>query len=274
MPHWTTPDGCRLYIQPTNFDPTRPTIVFLNGFAQTTIYWHPVANGLGKTVNPLCYDRRCQGRSDIGMDAPTLERHVADLAGLLEYLGVGRAHLVGLSLGGVVAAAMACSHPSRVDRLVICNTRARASATTDSLIRDWHTLLDTRGIRELARRLVIDGTSPGFRARHGAILDQIVDTVVARNSAAGLMRQLEVMLDDPPLETLLREVAAPMLIVASGGDVIAPAVESRRLAETIGAEFVRVDGVGHSLPAESPETFVTLIRNFLLHAPMEPPPSP
>ncbi|MBL0712492.1 MAG: alpha/beta fold hydrolase [Desulfosarcina sp.] len=86
--------------------PGRPTILFLNGTAQTTLNWRPYARRLKALARVVLYDARCQGRSG-GSQVPTLDRHALDLGLLLDHLTIHKAGLVGLSHGARVALAAA-----------------------------------------------------------------------------------------------------------------------------------------------------------------------
>lgn len=124
MPYFTTQDHCRLYYTLTEPSPRAPAVIFLNGLAQTTTYWHSQTRFFAEDYRVLRYDGRAQGRSDIGGEPLTEDRHVADLRTLCDHLGIESANLVGLSHGAYIAAAFAVRHPERIARLVVCNLRA------------------------------------------------------------------------------------------------------------------------------------------------------
>ena len=135
MPYFTTPDNCRLYYTFSEQDPDLPVLVFLNGLAQTTTYWHAQANFFGDDYRVLRYDGRAQGSSDGGRAPLSPARHVADLLALFDHLGIDSASLVGLSHGAYIATAFAARHPERVTRLVVCNLRAGRYGDSDIVAR-------------------------------------------------------------------------------------------------------------------------------------------
>src|SRR6266567_3176228 len=108
-----------------------PTVAFSNSIGSTLEMWDAQVAALAGRYRCLRYDARGHGRSDT-VDAPaTVDDLAADLAGLLAALGIGRAHVVGLSLGGMTAQAFALAYPERLDRLVLMATSARVASPAD-----------------------------------------------------------------------------------------------------------------------------------------------
>jgi 3-oxoadipate enol-lactonase len=101
-----------------------PVIVFSNSLGTTLAMWDAQAAALSDRFRCLRYDTRGHGRSQVVDAAFTIDDLAADLAGLLDALGIARAHVVGLSLGGMTGQVLAVTRPDKIDRLVLCATSA------------------------------------------------------------------------------------------------------------------------------------------------------
>ena len=130
MPFFTTSDGCKLFYEIRTKDPTRPNLVFLNGFTQTTVYWYGQVKTFSDDFSIILYDARGQGQSDLGQNMPSLKQHVQDLTELLDHLRIQQTHLVGLSQGARVALAYTAARPDGVGRLILSGLGARDSRKT------------------------------------------------------------------------------------------------------------------------------------------------
>src|SRR5260221_3860352 len=108
-----------------------PPVVFSNSIGSTLEMWDAQVAALAGRYRCLRYDTRGHGRSDTADVATTVDDLAADLAGLLDALGIAKAHVVGLSLGGMTAQAFAIARPERVDRLVLVAVNTRIASPTD-----------------------------------------------------------------------------------------------------------------------------------------------
>ena len=265
MPYFLTSDNCRLYYTFAKPNPDLPVIVFLNGLAQTTTYWHGQAKFFAEDFRVLRYDARAQGRSDIGNEPLSPARHVTDLLQLYSHLGIDAACLVGVSHGAYVAVSLAAQYPERTHKLVVCNLRAGRYGDSDIVTR-WLRTLSEEGLEAYARDVITAATGRTFRAAHTHLIPMMAKAVAARNSQAGLARQLEAMQTYPPAAEIAAEVNVPVLVISGEEDEIVPAADAITLADRMQANSVRIDVAGHSLPVEAPERFNALVRYFLNQA--------
>jgi len=262
MPYFATEDNCRIYYTLTEPSPDTPAVIFLNGLAQTTTYWHNQARFFAEDYRVLRYDGRAQGRSEIGGEALTPSQHVADLRALYDHLGIESASLVGLSHGAYVAAAYSARYPERVDRLVVCNLRAGRYGGSETVAR-WLRKLKEEGLASYARDIIQTATGKTFRQTHAHLIPMMAAAVAARNSLSGLTRQLEAMQAYPPAGRIALRVKIPTLVINGGEDEIVPAQDAGILARSLYAATATIEMAGHSLPVETPEEFNFLIRGFL-----------
>ncbi len=116
-----------------------PVVAFSNSIGTTIEMWDAQAQALAGRYRVLRYDARGHARSPVVDQPATIETLADDLAGLLDALGITRAHVVGLSLGGMTAQALAASRPDRVHGLVLMATSAympEGWAERAALVRD------------------------------------------------------------------------------------------------------------------------------------------
>ena len=109
-------------------------VVFFNGTTQTNRTWWLQVRHLENRFRILLYDARGQGQSDLRQSNLTLDGHVEDLHELLDYLGVNRAHLVGLSHGARVACRFGAVIPERTDRMVLCGLGKDLDSRTAAML--------------------------------------------------------------------------------------------------------------------------------------------
>jgi pimeloyl-ACP methyl ester carboxylesterase len=263
MPYFKSQDGCSLYYETQGFASSKPVVVFLNGTMLTTVYWKPQADALEDRFRVLLYDARAQGKSDLGERGLSLEGHVEDFGGLLDRLGVEKAHLVGISHGAQVALAFATRSPGRVDRLVLCSVSAAPSSRARLIVRSWQEILESSGLEAMVRVAfpVVFGES--FLTQQKKILPTIVKAIVTRNTKEALVAQLEAMTTYPPPSEIAPNIRTPCLVISGSDDPIVTEEGARKLAELCNGNHEHIAGVGHSIPAETPELFSKTVMRFL-----------
>lgn len=190
-----------------------------------------------------------------------------DGAALLARLGLGQAHVVGASMGGMIAQLMAVHHPERLLSLtsVMSTTgnpwlpRARPEALAAMLepAPDSPTLEEVipRGLR-LARAI----GSPGYPASEERLRDRIAQNFHRSFHPSGAARQLGAIIDDGDRRKRLRAVTAPTLVIHGEDDPLVPVQGGHDTAAHIpGAKLHTIPGMGHDLPLELVDTIADLI---------------
>ncbi len=244
--------------------PDGPTVVLANSLGATLAMWEPqVASLVLAGFRVVRYDMRGHGGTP-AVDGPY---SIADLAldavGLLDELGIGRAHVVGLSIGGMVGQWLAAHAPERVDRLVLVATSARLGPPEQ-----WASRADTvlaAGMGAIATAVVGRWFTPAYALRHPALVARMEDMVRSIDAVgyAGCCRAIERMdlVDDLAL------IRAPTLIVAGAKDPAIPAEHAAVLhARIAGSQLVEVPDAAHLLNVQRPVSVSRLILGHLAGA--------
>ena len=263
MPDFTTKDGCNIFYITYGFETSKPFVIFLNGTTQTTLYWGNHVPSFSKHFRLLFYDARAQGQSDPGAAPLSLEQHVSDLKDLIDHLGVDRAHLVGISHGARIALAFTVNFPAAVDHLVLCSLSTKTDGRSKTIIRSWLEILQLSGVEAMAWAALPVVFGANFLRDHQKMIDKIVKAVVMRNRKEALVAQLEAILRYPSPECVPENFGRPTLVISGSEDPIIDPAGVRRLARICNAQHEELAGIGHSIPAESPQLFDKLVMDFL-----------
>jgi pimeloyl-ACP methyl ester carboxylesterase len=273
-------------------DPDAPAMLLTMGLATQMLGWHDdlCAELADRGFHVIRFDNRDVGRSQ-RMDGPvpsllqllrrdrnaasyTLEDMAADGIGLLDHLGIDAAHVVGASMGGMIAQTMAARHPDRVLSLVswMSNTGSRWHGQPSPLI--WPVLVKKppRGREQYidhAVRVFAKIGSPGFE-RDIDDLRRIAGMSYDRglNPAAGA-RQLAAIIHSGDRTPLLRTITAPTLVIHGDKDKMVPLSGGRATARAIpGARLLVVEGMGHDMPRAAWPQILDAIEQNAARAPV------
>jgi pimeloyl-ACP methyl ester carboxylesterase len=187
----------------------------------------------------------------------TLEDMALDVVGLLDHLEIERAHMVGASMGAMIAQTVAAKHPGRVLSLVSIMGSTGSRWSGQPTLRATRTLLtvppaDRDGYVEHTVKTFMTIGSPGFD-RDEAELRQLAETAFDRGrNPAGASRQLAAILALGDRTPALRHITAPTLVVHGSADKLVRPSGGRATAKAIpGARLVEIEGMAHDLPRET-----------------------
>lgn len=236
-----------------------PALVFANSLGTDARIWDAVIERFSTRYFCVSYDKRGHGLSDAPAGDYALDDHLDDLEGLLDHLGLGRAVLVGVSVGGVIAQGMALRAPERIAGLVLCCTAPRMG---DNAM--WNARIQTalsQGLLPMADPVMERWFSPDFRRDRPVELAGWRNLFLSTNPQgyAGTCATLR----DTDLSSAIAAIAAPTLIVAGDADLAAPVDLVRKCTAIPGSRFQVLAGVGHIPSIEQPAALAGLITDFL-----------
>jgi 3-oxoadipate enol-lactonase len=238
-------------------------IVFLHGFPHTRTLWAPQLDALGRQFRCIAPDLRGFGESE-ARPPYSMDQYADDIAHLLDTLGIERAVVGGLSMGGYIAFAFWRRHRERVRALILADTRSGAdSAEGRQKRRDTIALARTRGAGAVADAM-IEGMVGKSTRRERPKLVRSVHAMLASAPVEGIVGALEAMMTRPDSTPTLATIDVPTLIVVGDEDVLTPPAESRAMQGAIpGSRLAVIPAAGHVSNLERPEEFNRTVGEFM-----------
>jgi YbgC/YbaW family acyl-CoA thioester hydrolase len=241
-----------------------PAILFIHGYPLDRTIWREQIDALDG-FRRIAPDLRGMGQSDAPDLGYSMSIYAADLAALLDVIGVDEVVLCGLSMGGYVAFEFLRQWRSRVRGLVLMDTRAEADTPEVRRTRD----AAAATARERGAAAIADAMLPKVLA--AATLGRRPDTaerlraLMAATPVSGIVGALTAMRDREGSEALLKTLAdVPTLVVVGEADSLTPPAQARAMADAIpGARFALIPGAGHLPPVEQPEVTTQRLQEFL-----------
>ncbi len=251
-------DKVRLYWR-ADGDEGKPPLLLLNSLGTDHAMWDAVMPLLMRDFRVLRMDTRGHGASDAPKGDYTLSMLAQDALAVLDAAGVARAHVCGLSMGGMTALALAIEHPERVEKIIGANTSAQMSP---DLMRERAALVRQKGMQAVIDAVLGRFFTQGFRDRKPPLLGSTRATVLATDPegyAACCMAIAGMKIKDK-----LARVKAPLLVINGAQDVSTPPAEhGERIATAVaGARSVMLDAA-HLSAVEQPEAFAGAVLAFL-----------
>ncbi len=252
-------DGLRLHYLVRGFG---PATVLIHGLGSRAEDWSLLqAPALSQRYRVLMPDLRGHGRSDKPPGPYTVPQMADDIAGFLSALGTDSAHIIGLSLGGAVAQALAVRHPERVRSLVLVNTFAYLRPKGWA---EWRLTLIRLGalLVNLALHARLEAEKLFPRPGQAALRRVAYHRLCTNDPAAYRAAMMAVARYDGRGD--LGRIRAPTLIVAGREDTVVPLRAKEELAAGIpGAHLVVILRSGHATPTDQPVVFNRLVLEFL-----------
>lgn len=237
----------------------RPVLVFINSLGTDFRIWDDVVAGLTSHFAIVTYDKRGHGLSDVGTTPYRIEDHAADLAGLLDHLGVAKAIVCGLSVGGLIANALWVMRPDLVQALIFSNTAHRIGT-----VQAWNErigLIEREGLSAL-----LDGTmekwfTGKFRTPENPLYAGM-RTMLVRQSLAGYSATCAGIRDADYTATA-PTISVPTLCIAADQDGSTPPDVVRGLADIVpGSVFETIADAGHIPCVEKPDAYSATLLGF------------
>lgn len=248
--YWTIGDG--------------PPVVLLHPFPTHHEFWLPVAEKLAARYRVILPDLRGHGESEAGDGPATMEKHAADLARVMDDAAIGRAPLIGISIGGYILFEFWRRYRGRVAALGLCNTKAPPDTAEARVAR-----------LQAASDVLERGTEPFFEVQTPRMLGK--STLEARpdlvEGALRMMRKMSPsdvaqvqrgMAERPDSIETLKTINAPTLLITGDEDILTGVNEAELMHGLIaGSQIQVIAKAGHYSPWERPEEAGRSLRQFL-----------
>src|SRR6266851_8088639 len=241
-----------------------PPVVLLHPFPANHEFWLPVAEALSTRYRVILPDLRGHGESGLGEGPATTDKHAADIALVMDDADIGRAPLIGVSIGGYALFEFWRRHRGRVAALGLCNTKAPADSA------------EARAGRLQAAGDVLErGTEAFFESMIPRLLGRTTretrpDLV---EGALRMMRKMSPedvalvqrgMAERPDSIDTLKTIKVPTLLVTGGEDILTGANEAELMRRHIsGSQLKVIPKAGHYSPWERSDSASILLRQFI-----------
>jgi pimeloyl-ACP methyl ester carboxylesterase len=236
------------------------------GFTASRSGWMSQIPFFKKYFRVITFDNRGAGKSGKPPGPYSTKIMADDTIKLMDYLGIGKAHIMGASMGGMIAQELAINHPERVIKLVLACTYARPAEPSE--ITPEQAGLAQLTDRKMANALVgMAFNRPLYRITFG-LLDRIQTKFIGAAGMVGITGQRAACASHNTLDRL-QSITAPTLVIVGSEDRIINPVSSEVIAGKIpGARLVKVEGGSHSFSLEMKKVFNRIVLNFLMDKPV------
>jgi 3-oxoadipate enol-lactonase len=242
-------------------------LLLIMGLGYTLEMWHRTTPVLSQHYRTIMFDNRGVGRSDVPPGAYSIPSMAADAAAVMDSAGVDRAHVFGVSMGGMIAQEFALQYPERVRSLILgCTSHGGPDAVlADSEVLTTLAARGTMSAEEGVRAMVSFVYDPGTPS------ERIEEDLAIRGrtfpTIQGYFGQLQAIFAYES-RSRLNQVRVPTLVVHGESDRLVPPENGRRLAHSInGAKLVIIPKASHIFPTDQPEKAHQAILRFLLTIP-------
>jgi pimeloyl-ACP methyl ester carboxylesterase len=241
-----------------------PLVVFLHGIGGNRTNWYEQLTHFSDRFCAVAWDARGYGASDDSPQALQFSDYANDLVRLLDHLRAERAHLVGLSMGGMILQDFSSRYMHRVATLALVDTSAGFGAASEEEKRDFL----SRRLDPLERGLTPKDIAPG-----------VVQVLASKYASPAAREQLTASLSALRIEpykqalhaivtidfrSTLAKITAPTLVIVGDDDIVTPPAASEFLVKHIpGSSLVRIPQSGHLTNIEKPTEFHAALRPFL-----------
>jgi 3-oxoadipate enol-lactonase len=242
-------------------------LLLISGLATDLRIWACQRMVFGRHYRCIALDNRGSGRSEKPEGPYTLEQMAADAVAVLDAEGVGRAHVVGHSMGSYVAQMMAVEHPDRLRSLTLAGTACRHQPWRLDLLARWQETAHNHGVHAWARRAFPYLLGPRTAWTFGLFIN-LLWPIILQQPAHAFESQIQALIGAPDCERgRLSSIAVPTLVVAGGKDTLTTPADAAEVTSLIpGARLVTLKGAGHGLMLEAAPDFNAAVLDFLAEA--------
>jgi len=251
-------DGVAIYFE-TMGDRRKPCLLLSNSLGTDLSMWDAQAAALAPDYFVVRYDTRGHGRSSSPPAPYSIAQLGGDAVALLDHLDIERAHLCGLSMGGVTAQWLAIHAPQRVLKLVLANTAAKVGTREGWMERA--AAVRRSGLGDIAASAASRWFTPGWAAANAVLAGNMADTL-NRQDAEGYAACCDALAVSD-LRASITTISTPTLVISGRHDPVTTVADGEALCGAIAGARMAVLEASHISNLEAPGPFTATLRNFL-----------
>lgn len=237
-----------------------PVLLLSNSLGTSLAMWEPQMAAFTQHFRVVRYDTRGHGLSYVPPGPYSMAQLGRDMVGLLDALGIERAHLCGLSMGGITAMWFALHYPDRLGRLVLCNTAAWIGPSSNWTERA--AIVERNGVAPIAAAVVDRWLTPRYADAHPQQVAAL-RAMLGETPRGGYVANC-LAVRDSDLRLVVKDIAAETLVISGTFDLPTPASDGAYLAsQIVGSQLVMLDAA-HLSNQELPERFSEAVIDFLI----------
>ena len=245
-------------------------LIMIAGFATAQNAWFPLVRAFSKHYRVVTFDNRGIGGSDKPTGPYSTKMMAGDTIALMDHLGIDRAHILGGSMGGMIAQHIAIDHPQRVDKLILFSTSAGGQPLRDMLFDlaeattpNWNRSRSDFASADLRKLMGAMASRTFNRPFNRLVLVPLAKLLLRLGTTKVPAGQIEAMMTHNVLDRL-HLIHATTLVLTGSKDRLMPPHSSEVLASRIkGAKLVSIDGGSHALAEGMAGRFNKEVLDFL-----------
>lgn len=240
------------------------TILLINGIADEKESWGAqVGTFVEAGYRVLSVDNRGVGGTTKPVGPYTTRQMAADAKAVVDALGIGKVHLLGFSMGGMIAQEYAVAYRDTLHSLILYATYAEPGPYCLRLFETWETLARYCGVESAVRDVLLWCFTPAFYEDQEDLAKEFDNSVPALNlTSESFLGQLAAIQQHDTTDRL-GEINVSTLVLAGAEDILIPPMQSRRIHDRMaGAEWLTVPG-GHAACWEFPRSFNAVVLDFI-----------
>ena len=237
-------------------------VLFIHGLGSSVRDWETQIPVFSKSFQTVAFDLRGHGQSQKPQGPYSMSLFASDAAGLIKSLGGAPVHVVGISLGGMVAFQLAVNHPELVKSLTIVNSGPEVVVRT---LKDrWQVFLRFAIVRLLGMRKMGEVLSKRLfpKPEQSGLRDTFVERW-AENDTRAYLDTLRAIVGWS-VANCMQNIHLPILVITADGDYTPVSAKEEFVSKIPQAELVVITGSHHATPVDSPEKFNEIALSFLL----------
>ncbi len=257
-------DQKKLYYESTAPLESGESIILINGLTQSTVAWNGVKNLLKNRIQVLSTDLIFQGSSDKEGPYQSLEEQGNNIVELVKHLGLKKPHLMGISLGGLIAQRMMVNSPEIFDRVILVSSFCQKTPRFKHIEQGLQKAIKIGGLPLLIDFMYPLALPESFYQSPPLPLEALIELTIANNDQSSVQHLMDAVDSFDDYSGQLGSVANKVLILQGELDCFVTPEMGKALAEAItNSEYQLMAGLGHTINVENPKALADKVLEFI-----------